>query len=160
MCLLGVLDALQKVFTILAIIVGGIWACFHYRRGRTYRSRLEPSVSAQVICRGSEKYVLSKVRLKNVGLSKVDIEQKGSALRVFVYSTVAKPPKARSVAATRLATFPVFEDQKWIEPGETIEEERLIVVPPEGEVAFRLELRLVANKAAWTSVKIIRSPSA
>jgi hypothetical protein len=37
-----IVDVLQKLFTIAAIVVGGIWAYFNFFKGRTYRMRLEP----------------------------------------------------------------------------------------------------------------------
>lgn len=156
MCFMQVLDALEKIFTILAIGAGGAWTYFHYLRRRTYRRRLQPELSGGLTRRGGVEYLLATVRVKNLGLTKVDIQQRGSALRVFSYNAPADVQKARNVACKRLATFAVFEQHQWIESGETIEDQRLIAIPSNGGVAFRLELRLVANEITWTAVNIIQ----
>jgi len=43
------LDHLQKLFTILGIIGGALWAYFHCCHGKTYRPRLEPVVAGTMI---------------------------------------------------------------------------------------------------------------
>jgi hypothetical protein len=154
------LDALQKLFTILAIIAGGVWAYFHYFRRRTYRLRLEPKVSGTVIFRDGMRYLIATAQLKNVGLSKARIEQRGTALRVYAYYPSAHTLSAcRCVNTIRIATFPVFEHHEWIESGELIEDQRLIAMPSEEQIAFLVELRLVSRKISWRTTRIIELPS-
>jgi hypothetical protein len=94
-------------------------------------------------------------KLKNVGLSKVKIEKDGSGLRVLSIDKQTGITKACTLEGERLATFPVFEHHKWIESGETIEDHRLIGIPSENQVAFRLILRIVAKKISWRTDTII-----
>lgn len=150
------LDILQKIFTIAAIAAGGLWAYFHYFRRRVYKPRLEPAISGKVISKGSVCYLMTIAKLKNVGLSKVKIEQNGSGLRVL--SIDKQPGIARTctlLEGKRLATFPVFKHHKWIESGEPIEDHRLIGIPSGNQVAFRLKLRIVAKKISWRTDTII-----
>src|SRR2546429_3204710 len=81
-----VFDVLKNVATIIAFGAGAVWAYFNFFKGRTYRSRLEPKVSGKLISRNGANYLIVTAQLKNVGLSDVRIDQKGSALRVFAYT--------------------------------------------------------------------------
>ena len=87
-------EILKNVATIIAIGAGAVWAYFNFFKGRTYRSRLEPKVSGKVISRNGASYLIVTAQLKNVGLSDVRIDQKGSALRVFVYTVGERQSKA------------------------------------------------------------------
>lgn len=153
-----VVDVLKNVMTIIAVGVGGVWAYFNFFKGRTYRSRLEPKVSGKLISRNSANYLVVTAQLKNIGLSDVRINQEGSAIRVFAYAVVEHTSKAHSVQQSRLITLPVFEEHGWIEPGELIEDQRLVAIPDIEYVALQTQLRLVSNKIEWNSAAIIEPP--
>jgi hypothetical protein len=86
-----IVDITQKLFTIVAIIVGGAWTYLNYFKGRTFRMRLEPSVTGVVSTSDGANQLIVSVSLKNVGLSKIGIEQTGSALEVFAYEEPIYP---------------------------------------------------------------------
>lgn len=153
-----VFDVLKNAATIIAFGAGGVWAYFNFFKGRTYRSRLEPKVSGKIISRDGAYYLIVTAQLKNVGLSAVRIDQKGSALRVFAYTLGERPSKPRNVEESRLITLSIFEDHGWIEPGELIEDQRLIAIPDSEHVALQIKLRLVSNKIEWNSAAIIEPP--
>lgn len=150
-----IFDVLKNAATIIAVGAGAVWAYFNFFKGRTYRSRLEPKVSGKVISRSGAYYLMVTAQLKNVGLSNVRIDQKGSALRVFAYVVSERPSKPRSVEQSRLITLSVFEEHGWIEPGELIEDQRLIAIPDVEHVALQIKLRLISDKIEWNSAAII-----
>ncbi len=145
----------QSVLTSVAICLSGFWAYFHYFRGRTYRPRLEPSITCKLIPREGGVHLLLTARLRNVGLSRVGIQQQGTALQL--YSTKEEPAGADPLTAgwDLLAAFPVFEDHRWIEPGETIDDVRLVGVPGIDHLAFKVAIRLVAKKTSWKTVTVV-----
>jgi len=153
-----VFDILENAATIIAFGAGGVWAYFNFFKGRTYRSRLEPKVAGKIISRNGAYFLIVTAQLKNVGLSAVRIDQKGSALRVFAYTLGERPSKPRNVEQSRLITLSVFEDHGWIEPGELIEDQRLIAIPDSEHVALQIKLRLVSNKIEWNAAAIIEPP--
>lgn len=149
------LDALEKIFIILGIFVGGMWAYYHFIKGRVYKHRLEQNISGKIIFSDDVEYLVIKISLKNVGLSKIDIQQKGSALRVFACEEEKEVPNTVSVKWQRLRTFPVFKKHKWIESKETVQEERLIVIPKKNYVAYKAQLKLISKKLSWNIFTII-----
>jgi hypothetical protein len=148
-------DIVQKLFTIAAIIIGGIWTYFNFFRGRTYRMRLEATVSGKIVTFKGSNHLIADISLKNVGLSKVEIEQQKSALHVLSYEF---PVGTRSIVGATwkdLHVFPVFESHHWIEPGEAIEEQRLMTIPANARTAFQLRLEVVSKEFSWAVVKEI-----
>lgn len=54
-----------------------------------------------------------------------------------------------------LNTFPVFQVHGWIEPGETIREQRLVPLHEKSLVALNVQLRIVSNGIEWNEATII-----
>jgi hypothetical protein len=105
-------DILQKLFTTAAIIVGAIWTYFNFFRGRTYKIRLEPEVSGKAVTIDGLNHLVAAIRLKNVGLSRAEIEQKGSALELLAYNAPDGTKNIVSAAWAPLTAFPVFESNR------------------------------------------------
>ena len=147
------LDNLEKVATITAVIIGGLWAYFNYFRGRTYKPRLELKVTGNLIRRDETNYLLAVAQLSNVGLSKIKIKQEGTALLVSLYQNFDTVTKVLSVDYDHLAAFPVFEYHLWVEPGEQIEEQQLIVLPDLERPILRVELRIVCQRSLFRNIE-------
>ena len=157
-----VLDNLDKGVTIVAIITGGTWAYYHFIRGRTYNLRLESAVSGSAECVGGETYIVATAKLKNVGLSKVEVEPVGSGL-LFYKGTINRTEKDDSgfhrVEWEALGALPVFENHAWIESGEPISEEQMVVVPGCDKAPFEVALRIVSHGISFSSMTIVRPAS-
>lgn len=131
----------EHIFTVGAIIAGGVWAWFHYFRGRVYWPRLEPRVTGEIVCVGKRAYLRAVVRLHNVGLSRVEILQRGSGLTVQGYEELDQPDGIEPARLeAEVAVVEVFTDHQWIEPNEIVEEQHLLVLPATRSSAFRLKL--------------------
>jgi hypothetical protein len=96
-------------------------------------------------------------QLKNVGLSKVAIEQKGTG--ILVYDLKAASPSVREpMTPIEELTMvrSVFRDHGWIEPGETVDESFLLQLPENRDrIAIKLELRIVAGHIEWNANSIV-----
>ena len=144
------LDQVDRLVKILAILAGGVAAYYKFFKGRVHVSRLELKVSGSVVCKDNVSYLFTTACVKNIGLCKVDINE-DSGLRI----TSCKAPVALSAAQLvkwkEPATFTIFEDDPWIEPGETVEEKYLIAIPSceREHVAYRLQLIIVSKSSYW-----------
>jgi hypothetical protein len=142
------LDASEKVFRILAYVVGGIWAYFKFFRGRTFRPRLEPSVAAHLQRRAPQRLLTVAVKVKNVGLSRVGLLQEGTGVRVY--------RRDEGLQWRRVTTLEILKGHGWIEPAETIEEHVLTEIPGEDPPALKIELTLQSTKKTqWEVVTIV-----
>jgi len=138
-------DIAQKLFTIFAIIVGGYWAYFNFVKGRVYTPRLELKVSGEVTLVGDTTYLLVTGEANNVGLTwfRNTEEPTLSVLWCEVEDGVIAPETVEWKEFPGEPAWPLFEAHKWIEPGETIEDKRMIMIP--GRHYFSLQPRLVVR---------------
>jgi hypothetical protein len=149
-------DLLQKIAQIVAFSFGGWWA---YRMsGRTYSRRLQLELNASVRRKESRYYLLATIVVKNLGLRNFRLTGKKSALLISRLTD--------SGGVTEVAD-PSWEFEGWvdglaatsIEPGLTIAEERLILLPPWQDDTLLLELRLVGHGRMFKTTKVVSTSS-
>lgn len=133
-------DIVQKTAATVAIVGTAGWAYFKFVRGRTFRRRVELTISGEVRRGPAIVYLLTNSTAKNIGLSKLELDYEKSGLRVMTHSAEGAVAEARLADWSPLSTWPVFEGQDVLEPGEPAAEELLIEIPDEGFSAFRLQL--------------------
>ena len=150
-----VLDIIDKATKIIALFIGAGWAYLNYRRGRTFKRRLEPTITGKTVRSKGVLLVSGVAQAKNVGLSKVTIEQVGTAIEVL--AVVSGSKGLEPILGTQdVAVLSVFEVHGWIEPGEAVVESFLVSVPENPEtVAFRLLLRIVSEHIEWNCDSIV-----
>lgn len=146
---------LQNVFTVIALIVGGVWTYFTFVKGRALTPRLEPKLSLKTFRNGAHKYLVINVQLKNAGSSKVDIVQRGTLVGIYSYEPNSIEPPTEDIQWNRYKASPILKDHHWIEPGEIIEEPVLVPLPTSEYAIYKVLLRLNSKKTTWTTEAII-----
>jgi hypothetical protein len=142
------LDVLDKGIKAAAVVVGGAWALFSMRKSRTFQRKLEIAISGQIFAKDSTYYVLVTPSLKNLGQSLYSIDQKGTGLAVIALTSSGR---------NRISASAVFENDASIEPGEQIEDPKVIPIPKPAEfVALLLELRVISAGEEWNAKSIVR----
>lgn len=145
------LDTIEKILKIAAYIVGGTWVYFNYFKGRTHKPRLEIKVSGSSLTAPGCGLFRVQAQARNVGLSKIEIVDEGSGLRILGYDA------SKAVDQwIHLATYPVLtKSNHWIEPGVTIEEHLLVPVVPGKYAAVRADLILSSRNVRWKAAAIL-----
>jgi hypothetical protein len=152
----AVLDVIDKTTKILALIVAAGWGYLNYLRGRTFKHRLEPTISGKMIRNKSGLLLSGIAQVKNVGLSQVPIEQRGTAIELLSYAVSNDKAEAPTLVNQIVTVLSVFEAHGWIEPGEPVEDSFLIPLREGPEtVAFRLRLRIVSGGIEWNADSIV-----
>lgn len=102
---------------IAAIFGGAAWTYLNYFRGRTYNPRLECSVEASTAMSSGHTFLRVVVKVRNIGLSKVPLEQKGTALLIYSANLQDRPSSfLRQVDWSEpVAAFDVFTGRRWVE---------------------------------------------
>jgi hypothetical protein len=142
-----VVDIIGTAITGVAVIAGGIWAYFKFVKGRTFRPRLEVDLSGEWQSvgqwrRNRRQLLQARIRVKNIGASKVTLLQKGTGLRVSVLAANQPSPPAPAGWDSR-GVFVILKEHAWIEPGETISDDLLLDLGMSAAVATLFEARLV-----------------
>jgi hypothetical protein len=145
-----------SIVTAGAVLVGGTWTYFKFIRGRTYRPRLSVDVAGQWRVINGADVLHVRVRVTNIGASKVSLNQYGSGVRVsfptagqradeIEWEPILAPARGDNDAANtekpKPRVFEVLGEHEWIEPGETVSDELLLNLlrPPS---IYMLEVRL------------------
>lgn len=150
-----VLANIKTVTETLGLILGGLWAYYKFFKGRTFRPRLELAINGKLSDAGHLTHLATFAQIKNVGLSKLELSQTGTALRVFSHTLSKLENTPAVVEWERKITLPVFAKHDWIEPGESISDELLIALAKIGHSAVKLELRVVSRGIEWNCLTIV-----
>jgi hypothetical protein len=152
-------DGLASVAQALAIVVGGLWAYFKFLRGRTFASRAELGVAAARLP-GDVPALKVTATLKNAGLSKLPLRTQA----VLLYGIEARPgdeSPAATVERKLGKAHKVFAAHGWVEAGETIADELVLLLPARGDVlAWRVECRVYERRRGegglrWTASVVV-----
>lgn len=146
------LDVADKAIKTFALLVGAGWTYLNYRRGRTFRRRLELEVTGELFERTGAHYLSMICRLKNVGLTEVPLQERGTACTVFaIREAEMRPEKPEDI-------YEVFKEHAWIEPGELITHQELIPLPffSKDLVGILLRVRVVSPGIEWNAGCVVK----
>lgn len=156
------IDNTAKVFQIVAVIVGAFWVYFNALRGRTFVPRLQVEVSGKFFTKLSRRYLLVTMQVKNVGSSRVWIEQRGTGLKVNRLRPIYPSLERNELTRESTKVFKVLKrytvDKKnalhvadilAVEPGAAHLEQKVIIISEEQYPDLELELRVVAKRQSW-----------
>ena len=152
--------AVQSIITAAAIIIGGFIAYLKLAWGRLFTKRLEPSVDGILLHANTYLCLIVKIEIANVGFTRVDIDRDASSLEIEILHEEDYEPDFCNASWTLLGVVDGLEDHDWIEPGEIVEEERLLTLPKRRPIAVNLKLRILPKvrglrkRAAWNAVAV------
>ena len=96
------------------------------------------------------------MQFKNVGLSRIALDQETSSLAVFEF-VPSNTEEILRVNDSLLASFRVFGDKdRYIEPNEVVERQRLFVLPQGPSIGYQLEIEVVTDSGyAWRATTVV-----
>jgi hypothetical protein len=148
-----VLDTIDEAVKVAAVLVGGGWTYLNYRRGRTFRTRLELDLKGSIGEQGGAQFFLGECQAKNVGLSKVPVKKIGTGVSVFALRLVPRKGGGHRVVEEEVDVRSLFAKHGWIEPGETISEPVLLALPPSATplMGVRMAVMFSDGKTTWNA---------
>ena len=144
-------DIAAHIGTLIGLGAAGVWGYFNFVKSRTYYPRMELSASGEIRSKGMKQYLVPRVTLKNIGKSKVQLDQSGTGYRVWFACSDASGSGELTWSGGK-PVYSIFEDHLWIEPGESIFDELRIFELPEDCVAAKVQVRLTAP-IGWPNLK-------
>lgn len=143
-------SAVQSLVTATAILFGGVWAYFKFANGRVFTKRLEPVIDGRIVSFGTRSIAVLRVSVRNVGLSKVNIDEKRSAIEVWGYPAASYVPDFHNWDGAKFGTIHTLTTHTWIEPGEMIAEDQIVTLPPTELFALKVHLHVFqAGRPTW-----------
>jgi hypothetical protein len=149
------LDVLSKITTILVLSLGAIGAYYKFLKGRIFRPRLQLDVGGRVIQEGGVVCLLVNLQIKNVGASTVEFSREGTHIKIYSYDPEFYEPITHQAVWQSLDTFRIFEHIGWIESGEQTQDALLIALPHQPQVAFRVDMIVIAHDIAFKTRTVI-----
>jgi len=124
-------------------------------KGRLFYPRIELQINGELKIINSFPHLLLKYEVKNIGLSKVDLNKEASGIRVMRYHPPADSLEVESANWESLGSFPILEKHSWIESSETIKESSLYSIAEIEKIVYKAELRIVGKNKSWEALNII-----
>lgn len=152
-------SAISSFVTAAALLVGAVWAYFKFIKDRVYRPRLDLSIDPIAYTDPTGDYLVCRLTAKNIGTSKVELHQEGSALTLMRGERGGESYDPPIWSGRR--SYEVFAGHQWIESGETVLYDVAVSVPaPRGD-ALMLKLRLLCTqrkKRIETNTRVVLPP--
>ena len=136
-------DIAAHIGQVVGLVAAGIWGYFNFIKSRTYLPRMELSVSGEIHSAGTLKLLVPRITLRNIGVSKVPLIQRGSGYRIW-YATGTAKVGGNLAWFGGTPVFRIFENHEWLEPGESIFDEQRLHSLPDNSIAAMIEVRLRA----------------
>lgn len=140
-----------------AIVIGGWWTYFNFLRGRTYKPKLAINIRGAVYPVGTAWYLDILVSVKNIGRSKFDVAETGTALIISEPSRLPPQDNIMRVVWEPLGTYVTLDGQSWIEPDEEVEDRLLVLLPARHPSAYRVEAHVASESLVWKASTIVYS---
>jgi len=147
-----IVDIGSKIITATATILAGGWAYYRFVKGRVFMPRLTLDVSARQLRIHDTDYVLSTIQLSNVGLSRFDISV--ADLRVTSLSGESAAEFVTVPKRVWLDTPKVLLAHRWIESGEVLREQNLLVLPVGHCLPVLIDCRVVSEGVSFSATTI------
>lgn len=153
-------DTLQNFVQIAAFFVAGWWAYFKFVKGRSFKESLVPAVSGRFVVIDDRTYLITTIRVKNVGQSIITFAPNASSLKLFGYS-LSPAEEIITVPDDKITQFEALhENDKYIEPNEIIDETRFIAIPGSVVLGFRIELEIISSQGfTWRTTSVVEKTS-
>lgn len=149
---------LRNLVTALALLIGGFWAYFKYVRGRTLVERLKVSVDGHLDSARGLLLVNAAAEASNIGARELLIAQNGTVLSLFAHRYSETDSEAQEASWELVGTWNVFQGQRFLEPGETVQEHKIIEIPAGRFSALMLELNVYSESGRnWIAQAVVSS---
>jgi hypothetical protein len=156
----GVTDTVQALgtaTTTLATLAAGWWAYRRFfRSGLHAKIQLNVRICGDVFELAGRRYLVASAEVANAGLTRVDIDREGSQVSLWSCRSPDEPSEpAVELVPKRLMTFTVLDEHGFVEPGETLHEQRIVALSLPNCVAVMLQARVASGRIAFTTTSIV-----
>lgn len=144
------LDIADKLIKLAAVLLGGVWTYWNYRKSRTYEQRLDLEIAGTVFTRG-DLYGDVKLTVKNIGNTQHNVEHDGTFCELSLIR--------EDLSEQNVQLFDVFTEDDNLEPGESMVDALFWSVPAsiDSIVWVQLRLRVISNGVQWSRTELVRT---
>jgi hypothetical protein len=148
----------ESALTSAAILAAGLWAYFHYLRGRPFSERIELNVQGRLLKWRAGVFLFVSMQVRNTGSARIRVLQEGTGLRI----SLSDPKELESDETFKilewghLATLPILIHHQWIEPNELVVDHQVISLKDNSlGCTVLLELYVHSSRSLWRSASAV-----
>jgi hypothetical protein len=143
------LDVADKAIKLAAVLLGGVWTYWNYRKSRTYAQKLELQLTGAVFEQDGI-FLEASAEIKNLGAARHVLQREDALCELVVISS--------DLAERSVKVLAVFKSEDQIEPGEAISDLFLhrLDVAPDNIVWLRIDLSVSSGSVEWRRSHLIR----
>ena len=144
------LDVADKLIKLAAVLLGGVWTYWNYRKSRTYEQKLDLNIVGTVFTRG-HLYGDVKLTVKNIGNTQHIVDHDGTVCELSIIRD--------DLSEKSVKFFEVFTDDDRLEPGESMIDTLYwsVPAPVDSIVWVKLTLLVASNGVEWNSTYMVRT---
>lgn len=148
---------IEAILTALAILAGAIWAYFRYVKDRVPSPKFEMLIDAGTVNTSdneSNKLLVCRVSLKNIGSGQINLIKEHSHLRL------RGPPERRGPLREvrwpdKGVAYRVLREHSWVEPGETLRHDLIVELPAYPPKFLLLDFQVKTSTRRFLKVRRI-----
>ena len=144
------LDIADKLIKLAAVLLGGVWTYWNYRKSRTYEQKLDLNIVGAIFTRGN-LYGDVKLSVKNIGNTQHSVDHEGTVCELSIIR--------EDLSEESVRFFNVFTEDDCLEPGESMIDTLYwnVPAPIDGILWVKLTLLVVSNGVEWNSTYMVRT---
>jgi hypothetical protein len=153
----------QSIVTVLAILVGGVWAYYRFAKGRTFVKRVEPKLATTPLSTESGFVLIVDAAIRNIGNVTVPLS---AAYVIFSNSDPNQPrgPRWSDIdEANKVDVLTYLGRQRvryYLEPGEEMHRIVTLSVPTKSNETIRLDFIVESHaERCWSVTAVVQNPS-
>ena len=151
-------DIASKLINAILAIGGATWAYYKFAKFRTFKNRVEFTYQwSESKLESCSLLAIVTIKLANKGSTKISLFDPNNGpicgLRYqLLYPKISLDPAVLLNCRPRdlLSLGDIFSQLHWIEPGETIDDVRVLTISDRTAVAIQMEVRVFGN-ARWSA---------
>jgi len=168
----AIAEIVAKFAQAFALVVGGLWVLLNYVLDRIHVRRLQLGLKTKVEPQNDRYDLVVTISVKNPGRANTTITQEGSAFSICKLTNYDSFMDVDDPKWKYIHVFDIFTQGREgskefsIEPGITVNEEQLVVLPFDPEIYLMVlrvrstRLFFVFPRRTWTYAKVLKMPPA
>tara|TARA_R110002020_G_scaffold38648_2_gene115876 strand:- start:300 stop:854 length:555 start_codon:yes stop_codon:yes gene_type:complete len=158
----------KDIFTVLAIIFGGIWTYIYFLKGKDFEQRLNIIIKGCWVKAGKDNHLVLNVVLENRGKVRVTFKGDPPSLVIYGYKKKQSKHTVNEVKPANLGVFSIFEPRSWemekgrksfwVESNESLVGTKVIDFYGDDFSVIQVELIVFSGKHRWDSSAFFVEP--
>ena len=150
----SIAKTIQSILTSCALLAGGAWAFFKFRKFRENRNKLDLYIDLRYIELSSNSFLSIGMAIKNIGNTKISFKDSHKYLDIAELEPAEKDNIVQLEPGKTNRYIPQFNEHAWIEPKEELRETTTIQIE-KAALGYNVLFNVTSGNLKWSTSKDI-----